>query len=204
MTKKEQVKLNIGTAAMQCFARFGLEKTTLDDIAKAVGLNKASLYYYYKNKEDIFLEVAIKEGSEYLRQLNRQTLEKKNITNQVLFYLEGRINYYRHVLNMNKVTADTLTRILPRFFELYEDMMREEIRFLEQLLKEAVKRKELVKTDAGKLATSLINMSDALKHSTEQKALLQKQPVADYSASIKELKLMVQLILKGLSPLSKI
>ena len=62
MNKKEQVKERIGKAAMECFVQYGLDKTTLDDIAKKIGLNKASLYYYYKNKEDIFLEIAIKEG----------------------------------------------------------------------------------------------------------------------------------------------
>jgi TetR/AcrR family transcriptional regulator, biofilm operon repressor len=199
MTKKEQVKQQIGAAAMQCFSRYGLEKTTLDDIARAVGLNKASLYYYYKNKEDIFLEVALREGSDYLRTLHADTLTRKTIIAQALFYLEQRIHYYRHVLNMNKVNADTLQRILPRFFDLYEDMMKEEIRFVEQLLKDAVKRKELVKTDTAKLAASFINISDALKHSTEQKAILKNEAAVDYSSSIEELKFIVQLILKGLT-----
>ena len=55
-------KQEILKAASECFARFGYEKTTLDDIGKMVGLNKASLYYYYKNKEDIFAEVVLQAG----------------------------------------------------------------------------------------------------------------------------------------------
>ncbi|ULT26448.1 TetR/AcrR family transcriptional regulator [Sphingobacterium sp. E70] len=77
MNKKEQVKERIGQAAMECFERYGLEKTTLDDIAKAVGLNKTSLYYYYKNKEDIFIEVAIREGESFINTLQQSTLKKK-------------------------------------------------------------------------------------------------------------------------------
>jgi hypothetical protein len=34
-------------------ARFGYEKAALDDTGEIVGLNKASLYYYNKSKEDI-------------------------------------------------------------------------------------------------------------------------------------------------------
>ncbi|HEX4851696.1 MAG TPA: TetR/AcrR family transcriptional regulator, partial [Puia sp.] len=126
-TKKDQVKEKIGRVAMKCFAKYGLDKTTLDDIAKEVGLNKASLYYYYKNKEDIFLEVAIKEGQDYLGTLQAHVLEKKGIEARVIFYLVERINYYKNVLNMNRVSTETLNRMLPKFFELFDAIMKQEV-----------------------------------------------------------------------------
>lgn len=198
MNKKEQVKLKIGNAAMQCFARYGLEKTTLDDIAKSVGLNKASLYYYYKNKEDIFLEVAVSEGARFISNLQSKAMQKKGVESRVLFYLQERVLYYMHVLNKNKVNTETLNKILPRFFELYDDMMKEETRFLASLIKEGIKTGEIIKTDADKLASSLINMSDALKHSVEQQALLKGLASADYTLSLQEMKFLVQLIFNGL------
>jgi TetR/AcrR family transcriptional regulator, biofilm operon repressor len=198
MTKKETVKLKIGEGAMQCFAKYGLEKTTLDDIAKTIGLNKASLYYYYKNKEDIFLEVALNEGKNFINSLQQKTLLKKGAEGRIQFYLQERVQYYMHVLNKNKVTTDTLHKILPRFFELYEGMMKEEIKFVTTILKEGIKVGDLIKTDADKLSSSLINMSDALKHSVEQHALLKGDSEADYTLSLQELKFLVQLIFNGL------
>jgi TetR/AcrR family transcriptional regulator, biofilm operon repressor len=198
MTKKETVKLKIGEGAMQCFAKYGLEKTTLDDIAKTIGLNKASLYYYYKNKEDIFLEVALSEGKNFIAILQQKALLKKGTESRVQFYLQERVQYYMHVLNKNKVTTDTLHKILPRFFELYEDMMKEEIKFLTGLIKEGIKAGDMIKTDADKLSSSLINMSDALKHSVEQHALLKGEAEADYTLSLQEMKFLVQLIFNGL------
>jgi TetR/AcrR family transcriptional regulator, biofilm operon repressor len=200
MTKKIQVKDNIGKAAMQCFARFGLEKTTLDDIARSVGLNKASLYYYYRNKEDIFLEAAVKEGEHFIQQLEARTLQKKGTQNRVLFYLQERIQYYMHVLNMNNISVETLNKLLPRFFELYEHVTRQEIQFVTGLLQAGIREGELEKTDAVRLASSLITVSDAVKHNTEQKALLQGQPAADYSNALQELKFIVTLMFKGLTP----
>ena len=41
--KREQIL----KAAAECLSQYGYEKTTLSDIGKLVGLNKASLYYYY-------------------------------------------------------------------------------------------------------------------------------------------------------------
>lgn len=197
-TKKERVKELIGKSAMQCFARYGLEKTTLDDIAKAVGLNKASLYYYYKNKEDIFLEVAVNEGEQSIRDLQEKTLQQHGLEQQVAFYLQERFNYYKNVLNLNKISPEMVNRLLPRFFELYDGMVQEEIRFLATLISNGIQAEEIMHTDAEQLAGSLMNMCDALKHNTEQQALLKGSATTDYSMAIANLTLLVNLIFRGL------
>jgi len=40
-------KREILAAAGKCFVQYGYEKTTLDDIAAIVGINKASFYYSF-------------------------------------------------------------------------------------------------------------------------------------------------------------
>ena len=44
-----------GSAA--AFARHGYAQTTIEDIAEEVGLNRATLYYYVENKEDIVRQI---------------------------------------------------------------------------------------------------------------------------------------------------
>lgn len=198
MSKKELVKQKIGRSAMQCFAKFGLDKTTLDDIAQAVGLNKASLYYYYRNKEDIFIEVALKEGEDFINSLQETTLLKEGIENRIAFYLESRFNYYKNVLNMNRVSVDTLNKILPRFFELYNALMKREKVFVSQLLGKAVEDGEVYMTDLENTASVLINLTDALKHSVEQQAILKGETEIDYTQSLQDIKFLVSLIFKGI------
>ncbi|MCS4165609.1 HTH-type transcriptional regulator MtrR [compost metagenome] len=198
MNKKEQVKERIGQAAMECFERYGLEKTTLEDIAKTVGLNKTSLYYYYKNKEDIFIEVAIREGQSFIDTLQKSTLKKKGVENQISFYLESRLNYYTNVLNMNRVSVESLDKILPRFFELYDAMMVQEKAFLTKLLTQAIAHEKLDLTDPENIASVLINFANALKHSTEQQAILKRQVEIDYAQSLRDTKFLVSLIFRGL------
>ncbi len=52
MTKQE-----ILDRALELFTEKGYEGTGMDDIAKAVGIRKASLYYHFDGKETIFLAV---------------------------------------------------------------------------------------------------------------------------------------------------
>ncbi len=61
MTKDEITKFAIIEAAQKLFQQFGLAKTTMEDIAKAIGKGKSSLYYYYSTKEEIFQAVVDKE-----------------------------------------------------------------------------------------------------------------------------------------------
>ena len=62
MIDKAERKTFILEIAQNLFAKFGLAKTTIDDIAKKARMGKASIYYYFKSKESIFQEVIEKEG----------------------------------------------------------------------------------------------------------------------------------------------
>lgn len=50
----------IATEAEVLFAKKGIQNTTMDEIAKAAGYSKATLYVYFKNKEEIISFLALK------------------------------------------------------------------------------------------------------------------------------------------------
>lgn len=52
-SKEEEIQKQILQAAKHLFQLHGFRKVTLDDIAKAIGKARSSLYYYYKTKEEI-------------------------------------------------------------------------------------------------------------------------------------------------------
>jgi len=200
MLKKEAVKKKIGKAAMQCFRKYGLEKTTLDDIAKAAGMSKTGFYYYFKNKEDIFLETAFEEGWAFLADLQKKTARKKDIGKKIWYYLQSRFLYYEHVLRVSKVNTVTLNTILPSFFNLYDEMREKEKEYLKQVLQLAVAQGALKKINTAQTASLLINVSDALKHSTEQKSILRGEEKVDYRQSMADLKLFVDQVIQNALP----
>lgn len=44
-------------AAIQLFGEKGVEKTSLADISKKVGISKGTLYYYYSTKNDLIFDI---------------------------------------------------------------------------------------------------------------------------------------------------
>lgn len=51
---KEEKKRDILMAAMRVFAKGGVVKTKMADIAAAAGIGKGTIYEYFRSKEDIF------------------------------------------------------------------------------------------------------------------------------------------------------
>ena len=50
-------KQSILDGALKVFKTHGIEKTTMDEIAVESGFGKATLYYYFQSKEEVFSEI---------------------------------------------------------------------------------------------------------------------------------------------------
>lgn len=51
----EARRAQILEAALQCFAEKGYHAATMDDLVRASGLSKGSLYWHFESKQDVFL-----------------------------------------------------------------------------------------------------------------------------------------------------
>ncbi len=51
----------------ECLTRYGVRRTTMDDIASAVGISRAAVYQYVRNKDDAFRQLAIRLHDEALQ-----------------------------------------------------------------------------------------------------------------------------------------
>jgi len=109
MSTKDKI---IATAS-KLFVEKGFEKTTMEDIASVLGINKGSLYYHIKSKADIFseiLDMSVNESEKTLRKIRRskvgpeekfERIIKQHFENIQTFSLEYQIvlNERRYMLN---------------------------------------------------------------------------------------------------------
>lgn len=52
---REERRSEILDAALRCFLRTGYQGTSMDDIVQESGLSKGTLYWHFKNKQDLFM-----------------------------------------------------------------------------------------------------------------------------------------------------
>lgn len=67
---KDATRHTILTVAHHVFADRGISNTTMDDVAKASGLGRRTIYTYFKSREELFHAVIKKEIEIIIKQLN--------------------------------------------------------------------------------------------------------------------------------------
>jgi len=68
-------KIQIIRAAAKRFARHGLSKTTLDEVARDVRIGKATIYHYFESKDDLYFVTLKWECENFIEQV-KTILEK--------------------------------------------------------------------------------------------------------------------------------
>ena len=198
-SKKLNKKEAILKSASEVFARYGYDKTTLDDIGSRIGLNKASLYYYFKNKEEIFVQVILTESEIFIQDLQEKTAQKSNVEEKTIHYLTERIKRYEQVLNVTKLSIESLQKVEPLFQDLYLKVKEKEIIFLKDLLDKGVEKKEIDFCDTLDLAESFFIISDALKHDRTVQKELYFGNEFDYTDIEEKITKIIKYIFKGLN-----
>jgi AcrR family transcriptional regulator len=197
--KSEEKRQHILTEAAKCFSHFGFEKTTLDDIGKAARLNKATLYYYFKNKEEIFMTVVLQESAKFAHDLQSKTTALQNFEEKILTYLIERLRYYKNVVNLHQLSIVLLQQIQPIFDELYHKVEQEEIAYFKEILSTAQQQRQISSQyDALSIAESLIIVANVLKHEAILQSKAQFAHQIDYSPIEEKTTFVIQLILNGL------
>jgi AcrR family transcriptional regulator len=77
---KEAAKEKIIQSAFQVFTKKGYQTATMDDIAKEVGVSKAALYQYFKNKKELLNEIVLSYHI-MIREVIRTAIERQDARN---------------------------------------------------------------------------------------------------------------------------
>lgn len=108
-------KSQIIKAAAKRFARHGLTKTTLDEVARDIRIGKATIYHYFTSKDDLYFATLKWECENYIEQI-KSVLNAEN--EQLISKLGNYISLKETVSENNKLIHESLLNYLnQRSFE---------------------------------------------------------------------------------------
>lgn len=136
-------KNQILSAAKQVFGKFGYNKTTLDDVANAVGMKKASLYYYYDSKEELFRDAIKSETDEFVNELEKKVFEEKDFYNRLTTFIRTRLNYLQRLMNLHNLTVSSILEFRPISEMLYREFFDKQIQIVTKILSDGIMAGEL-------------------------------------------------------------
>ncbi|WP_413363358.1 TetR/AcrR family transcriptional regulator [Lysinibacillus sp. 3P01SB] len=82
--EKEHIKQNLLTKGRNIFIKYGLAKTSIDEIIKECGIAKGTFYKFFDSKEELYYEILINEVEVREGVLNE--LFRKNLTSKELLH----------------------------------------------------------------------------------------------------------------------
>ena len=101
---KEKVAIIIN-AARKRFAHYGFSKVTMDEIASDVEMGKASLYYYFPTKEELFSSVLAQEMKEFKKNIMIILDESATASDKLQKYVYKRMEFFRILLNLGTLSV---------------------------------------------------------------------------------------------------
>ncbi|MBN2223218.1 MAG: TetR/AcrR family transcriptional regulator [Deltaproteobacteria bacterium] len=130
----EEKKEIILKAATRAFAQKGFAAVGIREIARDSGLNSATLYHYFSNKEGIYatvLERMFDQLVEILHEISRLDMEPEELVRFIMDRYIDFINDNRDVLKIlihelnleTDIVADVSTRFYNKFFKIAEEML---------------------------------------------------------------------------------
>lgn len=132
----EPRRIEILNAAQLRFARFGLEKVTMDEIAADIGLAKGALYYYYPTKEALFKAVVAKEEEQFRIRMQQVVDVCESAEKKFVHYIDQRLAFIQEVVNLNELNVRSLVAGNPLFRELFRNLATLDQEFLSDILKQ--------------------------------------------------------------------
>jgi TetR/AcrR family transcriptional regulator len=150
-------------AAQKRFSHYGLSKTTMTEIASDIGLSKASLYYYFADKDTLFRAVVKREQDCFLNEMRLLIKEGSTAESKFFNYTKHRHDYLLKVfvnLTQLKMTIDHVKPLLGNLMDLF---MKAEIEIIESILNEGVKNNEFYSMDTATMADAYIASAQGLR-----------------------------------------
>lgn len=115
-------------AAIDCFARFGYQGTSIERIARHAGVTKGALYYHFRDKEDLLFEAVSERVGEFEHHVlaeispSADALASLKRVIDACFFHATVSNHRRFIITLMIEALDTNPRLSAKFQRILRRM----------------------------------------------------------------------------------
>jgi AcrR family transcriptional regulator len=160
--KSDKVKLII-EASQRRFGLYGIEKTSMREIADDLKLSKASLYYYFPDKESLYSAVVKKEQAEFLDKISERILSFNEPEQLLLEYANARLSYFRTLLNLSRLRFEDYSDLKPAFRETIQLFKEKEKEIIIKIFEKGMSKGIFFINDPDSTASLFLDLLKGLR-----------------------------------------
>ncbi|HVW98426.1 MAG TPA: TetR/AcrR family transcriptional regulator [Mucilaginibacter sp.] len=144
----DMVQEEILRAGIRLYRKFGPNKVTMDEVAHATGRSRTSLYYYYKNRDEIFQAVLDTIVDDIVKEMKRAISAAEGVKEKIRAFCLSKIKTsenWRKVLQemWASMNAEEKTKHTRAMSTLHTKLVYNEGIIVKEILAEAIGNKEI-------------------------------------------------------------
>ena len=166
--ERELRKKQILDGALKVFKLHGIEKTTMDEIAHESGFGKATIYYYYASKDEVFIDVMVKGWKDLWEGIEGLIVEEKSPKNKFVgiiieigLIVKNNKNLYGFLFTAPNHIQDSSKQL----WKTYQERL---YAILKSIIDEGIKKREFVDIDPGFIMKAVGGLFHGLVISNEE------------------------------------
>jgi TetR/AcrR family transcriptional repressor of mexJK operon len=175
--------------AIKRFIHYGINKTTMNEIAEDLSVSKPSLYYYFPDKNSLVLGVIDKIFSDYFEIIGKDKSSDISLEDRLSIFIEVKHRFFQkyYMLHLSGGSPDSSLNS-DELKSHFLKMKKKNEQFHADVFQAAIEKGEIAPTDVDKIAelyleslagiTSLCIMhgnKELFPSKKEMKAMLEKQ-----------------------------
>lgn len=151
-------------AARALFSREGYSATSVDDVAAEAGIGKGTVYLYFKSKEELYLAALLRDMRAFATKARAEMDRASGLREKLEAFLRVRLDYceaHGDFLRIYLSEYGSMCATTPIARQMRK-LQRENMRYLAEVIDEAVRNGEIRPVPAEALAAKLFDMSRGL------------------------------------------
>ena len=185
-------------AAQKHFGRYGLEKSTMREIASDLNISKGALYYYFSDKEQLYKAVVEKEHEEFIQLLTEKLSVMSDPKEMLLEYIAIRMNHFRTMLNLSRFRLEDFRNLKPLIGDTWIQFQAKEVEIIERILIFGIKKNLIFVEQPHEVAQLFLDLLKGLRKNELQNKELFYLDQKEYDVLISKTYAFVNIFIKGL------
>jgi AcrR family transcriptional regulator len=189
---------SILTTAQKRFGQYGMAKTTMQEIADDLGISKASIYYYFPDKQQLYMAVIESEHDEFLKMVHETLKSLKDPAEMLHKYSALRRQHIGSMLNLSRISNEEMQGLKSLMADKWKVYHSREIEVISGILKAGMNKGIFKKREPEEIANLFLDILRNLRLSIfKQKQFIYLEP-EEFETLVLKQELFTEIFINGL------
>jgi AcrR family transcriptional regulator len=193
----EMLETILATARKR-FGQFGMDKTTMQELADDIGMSKGSIYYYFPDKQQLYRAVIDREYEEFLALVNVKLKSLNDPAEMLRQYSSLRLQHIGSLSNLSRISNEEMQGLKSLMADKWKIYREKEKEVICAVLKMGISKGLFEKREPTEIANLFLDVLKSLRLSIlKHKEFIYLEP-EEFETLVRKQELLTEIFINGL------